>query len=102
MTSRYEDKPLLRLLESYVLSTIGELSEKDASNLAAMSPKLRQLYGLDGDWYEIIAKIMDIDSELTARIISDWEINIKASRENGMPLNSQHFAENIADSNFLK
>jgi hypothetical protein len=33
MTSRYEGKPLLRLLECYVLDTIGELSPSDRRNL---------------------------------------------------------------------
>ena len=45
---RYEGKPLLRLLELYVLKAIGELSQESEDSLKAMGPKLQAIYGGDG------------------------------------------------------
>ena len=54
VSERYHGKPFLRLLECYVLRAIGELSEDDESNLNSMLPKLREIYRVNGAWYEIV------------------------------------------------
>jgi hypothetical protein len=60
--SRYEGKPLLRLLECYVLSSIGHLQESDRQNLEAMTPKLQEVYHILGTWREIIAQVKHFPS----------------------------------------
>ena len=47
---RYNGKPLLRLLELYVLHVIGEISADDAERMVAMTPKLREIYGHSGEF----------------------------------------------------
>ena len=59
MNERYQGKPLLRLIELYVLHSIGHLAEKDAVNLEQVTAKLSQTYGISGAWHEIIAKVME-------------------------------------------
>ncbi|MES0158888.1 MULTISPECIES: hypothetical protein [unclassified Mesorhizobium] len=52
---RYDGKPLLKLLEFYVLWVIGELPEEVDESLKAIAPKLHTLYGGDGQWQGAIA-----------------------------------------------
>lgn len=49
-TDRYADKPLLRLVDSFVLKCIGELDESSEARLREMEPKLRQVYNCSGSW----------------------------------------------------
>ncbi len=58
MNARYEGKPLLRLIELYVIDAIGELQQSDAENLEEITPKLQQLYATDGDWRAAISTAM--------------------------------------------
>jgi len=59
-SSRYEGKPLLKLLESYALWTIDQLPAKDAELLMQMTAKLQSIYGIQGDWQQIISAIMEL------------------------------------------
>jgi hypothetical protein len=45
---RYVGKPMLRLLELYVLWSVDHLSENDASRLQAMAPKLTGTFAATG------------------------------------------------------
>lgn len=51
---RYDGKPLLRLVDCYVLDAIGELDPGQRKTLDAMEPKLQALYGQRGSWQEIV------------------------------------------------
>ena len=55
-SGRYEGKPLLRLLECYVLLAIGELSSDDQLVLSEMTPKLQGVYKCSGRWDQIVEK----------------------------------------------
>jgi len=54
-SSRYDGKPLLRLLELYVLWAIGELPQAEQDKLNGMAPKLQAIYGGGGQWHDAIA-----------------------------------------------
>jgi hypothetical protein len=56
---RYQGKPLLRLLEYYVLAAIDQLDDKQHAVLESMGPKLSALYNRHGTWFEIIHNEMD-------------------------------------------
>ena len=70
MDRRYEGKPLLRLLECYVLHAIGELSKEQIQKLDKMTPKLQQVYKLEGTWIDIIENVMDFSREMPLQIVS--------------------------------
>ena len=46
--SRYDGKPLLRLVELWVLWVIDEIDPNDVNHLTEMEPSLRQTWSLDG------------------------------------------------------
>ena len=97
--SRYEGKPLLKLLESYVLWTIGQLPTKDAELLTQMTPKLQSIYGIQGDWHQIISAVMELPPNMPTLIRDLWTKNTQIASENGVTLAPQHFAEMFVDDN---
>lgn len=70
---RYDGKPMLRLLESYGLNAIGELSTDDADRMVAMTPKLRKIYRHSGERPEIIAASVGLPPEASSDIWDMWK-----------------------------
>lgn len=97
---RHVGKPLLRLVELYVLWAIGELSQKEEDTLNAMAPKLQRLYGGGGQWHEAIERAVLMAADTSQQIQGMWTRNLEIARANGLKLTPQEFAEMIADSNF--
>ncbi|QEX16441.1 hypothetical protein FRZ44_17340 [Hypericibacter terrae] len=96
---RYDGKPLLRLLELYVLWVIGELSQDDQVKLNAIAPKLQTIYGGAGQWHEAIAAAARMPSEMPDVIRDMWARNLEIARANGVTLLPQKFAEMFVDEN---
>ena len=99
MSDRYQGKPLVRLLECYVLRAIGELTSVDESNLKEMAPKLRDVYHAQGNWDEIIESIMELPADMPEKIAELWERNQELAKANGETLLPQDFAEMFVDRN---
>ena len=99
MAPRYEGKPLLRLLECYVLDTVDELSRVDRDRLDLMTPKLRKLYGLDGDWRSIVSQVMHFPITLDSDIRSLWARNHELAVQSGRELAPEDFARMVVDEN---
>lgn len=97
--SRYQGKPLLRLLECYVLWAIGALPERDATALQEMTPKLQSIYHMQGDWQEIIASVVQLPSNMPTVIRKMWTKNTEIAQRSGVTLTSQQFAEMFVDQN---
>ncbi len=100
-TSRYDSKPLLRLLELYVLRAIGELPSKERQTLEGMAPKLQAIYGGNGEWHEAIAAALHMPADMPTAIEGMWVRNLEVARSNGVTLHPQTFAEMVVDDNFL-
>jgi hypothetical protein len=96
MTNRYSGKPLLRLLECFVLWSIGELGEKETTALEAMTPKLRSIYGAQGSWQEVLAAALHMPQDTPRRIREAWAKHL----ENQAPISAQEFAQVFVDQNF--
>jgi hypothetical protein len=96
---RYEGKPLLRLLELYVLKAIGELSQESEDALNAMGPKLQAIYGGDGRW-DAIANAVHTPEGMPVAIRDMWAKNLKIAHDNDVTLTPQKFAEMFVDDNF--
>lgn len=97
---RYEGKPLLRLLECYVLKAIDKLPLKDADGLKAMQPKLAKLYGVTDTWDQIIASTMEFPENMPALIRETWKKNQEIAAANKVTLTAQQFAEMFVDQSF--
>ena len=92
-SSRYDGKPLMRLLELYVLWAIGELSQAEQDILKRMAPKLQSMYGGGGEWHDAITAAMHMPAEMPAAIRDVWVRNLEIARTNGVTLPPQTFAE---------
>src|SRR5882672_2857882 len=99
LDSRYQGKPLLRLLECYVLWAIDQLPEKDADTLREMTPKLRSVYRAQGDWKQVIAKAVQLPADMPTMIKNLWLKNTEIARKNNATLTPQQFAEAFVDQN---
>ena len=99
MTSRYNGKHLLRLLECYVLWAIGELKPAEQSVMERMTPKLQSIYSLKGQWQEIIASVMEFPSNMPDLIRNTWKKNQAIAQEKGLSISPQQFAEMFVDQN---
>ncbi|NVZ52347.1 hypothetical protein HX792_18530 [Pseudomonas sp. B6002] len=98
--NRYEGKPFLRLLECYVLSAIDELTDEQKTALSALEPKLHELYGVQGNWSEVVAAQMDFPESLAGKIREIWRVNSEKFAAAGAHINAEDFAKNFVDTNF--
>ena len=99
MSSRYDGKPLLRLLELYALWAIKELGAQEAAILEQMTPKLQQTHRRQGVWHEIIAAEMDFPENMVHQIVGLWEKNRALAGKGRENLEPEHFAQMFADQN---
>ena len=99
-TDRYSGKPLLRLLELYVLWAIEELPADEEEELVAMAPKLRQIYGASGDWHDVVAFAVHLPQNTRSEIQQMWARNLQIARHNDVAVTPQDFAEMFVDANF--
>jgi len=98
--ARYDGKPLLKLLEFYVLKAIGELSRNEEDRLNAMAPKLQAIFGGGGQWHDAIESAVRMESDTPQQIRDMWARNLEIARAHGVKLTPQQFAEMVADDNF--
>jgi len=98
---RYQGKPLLRLLECYVLWAIDQLPAADANKLKKMTPKLQGIYGVQGEWQQIIAALMELPPSMPETIRTFWAKNTEIARKNQATLAPQQFAEMFVDQNLV-
>lgn len=100
MSSRYDGKPMLRLLECYILSAIGYLSATDEARLTTMAPKLGSLYGVQGTWREIIAQVMQFPPQAEEEFRKLWRHNGELAAQQSQQLLPEDFAQMVVDQNF--
>lgn len=72
VSDRYEGKPFLRLLDSYVLDAIGHLDPGQAETLSEMEPSFRETFGSGGSWREIVEKRMQFPAGMAGAIREVW------------------------------
>jgi len=99
MNPLYDGKPLLRLIELFVIDVIGEIQLKDAANLEAMTTKLQELYRTAGDWRAAISKAMAFPDSMPEAIRAMWAKNQQVAIQNGVTLSAEEFAVMFVDSN---
>lgn len=100
MENRYAGKPLLRLIECYVLDAIEQLEPNHATVLQRMEPKLGETYGMKGTWQEIVAAQMAFPDSLPSKIKTLWERQREQSSPGGRMLAPSDFAVEFVNQNF--
>jgi hypothetical protein len=69
---RYKDRPLLRLLDCYVLDVIGELPQEQRQTLERLEPRLHEVFGSAGSWRDIVEEQMGFVPAVTLGIETLW------------------------------
>ncbi|WP_405063222.1 hypothetical protein OG474_16740 [Kribbella sp. NBC_01505] len=73
MNERYDGRPFLKLVDSYVLSLIGELDPDTALSLEQLTPKLNETYGLSGaTWQEVVRSQLQLPPEVAGQVVAGW------------------------------
>lgn len=98
--ARYTGKPLLRLLDSYVLLAIDALDVDQAAALRALEPKLTTIFGREGAWDAMVAAELDLPAELPQRIMEAWRDGHAKAASYGITLDPREFAALFVDTNF--
>ena len=94
---RYRGKPLLIVLENYVLRCIDELPE-DKDRLAAAV--VQRVFGGDTDWRKTMRARLQLPDSIDESIRSMWARNQTIAKKNDKPLSPIQFAKMFADANF--
>jgi len=101
VSDRYEGKPFLKLLDSFVLSAIGHLDEPTEKWLVEAEPYFRDVFGAQGSWREIVAQRMEFPEGVDAAIKEAWEKgSIKFRQETGEAPHPVNFTHLFVDTNF--
>jgi hypothetical protein len=98
-TDRYAGKPLLKILEAFVLDAIGELEPSQLTVLEKMTPKLQQIYNSTSSWQDIVIEVMHWNPEIQPAIRALWEKNQVVARSTGRTLSPAEFAVMFVDEN---
>jgi hypothetical protein len=97
---RYDGKPLLRLLDVYVLWAIGKLPPDQENGLNRMAPKLQARFGGGGQWHEAVERAVGMEAEAAQDIRDMWARNQEVARAHGLTLTPEEFAMMVVDDNF--
>lgn len=96
-SERYRGRPLLILLENYVLYVIGQLPPKKIPTIQAA---VQRVWGGDADWCATLRKTLDLEDTIDDSLRSMWARNQGIARERGEVLTPEDFARMVADTNF--
>jgi hypothetical protein len=97
---RYYRKPLVLLLEFYVLRAIGELPQDKEDVMNAMAPRLQDLFGGGGRWHDALEAAVHMEADTQEKLRGMWARNLEVARANGEKLTAQQFAERVVDESF--
>jgi hypothetical protein len=94
---RYRGRPLLLILEQYVLSTLGELTpDKEA----VVRQVVQRLFGGGDDWQATLRERLQLAASMDDELRSMWANNTATAREHGVSLLPVQFAKMVVDENF--
>jgi hypothetical protein len=94
---RYQGRPLLVLLENYVLDVIGELAPERRQGVLAIT---QRVFGGAEDWRATLRSTLHLSDGLDANLLDMWARNQEIAREAGIHLHPIQFAKMVADTNF--
>lgn len=94
---RYAGRPLLILLENYVLSAIGSLAPDKDQLVASIT---QRMFGGDADWRATLRTTLHFGDSLDDSLRQMWAENQQQAQQAGITLSPEEFARIIADQNF--
>ena len=94
---RYQGRPLLLILENYVLDCIGHLPADKQSTIAALVSKA---FGASDNWKATIRATLKFEESIDSSIQMMWDKNQSITKNNGDELHPIQFAKMCVDTNF--
>jgi len=94
---RYAGRPLLILLENYVLSCIGQLPADKEAGLLSVT---QRVYGGGDDWKATLRSTLQLGDSLDDSLRQMWTTNQERARQASVTLTPEDFARMIVDQNF--
>jgi hypothetical protein len=99
LKERYTGRPLLRLLDDYVLDVIGALPDETAPALLAVV-HLAYPNTPGRTWREVLENELELEPNLKRRILSMWRDYQLLMAGQGQTADPSEFAVSFADENF--
>ncbi len=96
---RYEGKPFLKLVDSFVLKSIGELDPSQKDLLQEMESNIQETYNSSGSWDEIVMAQLGFEADITDAILGLWTKNKAIAKENNVELSPMEFTEMFVANN---
>lgn len=94
---RYDD-PFVRILELWVLATLGAIDEEERAAMKQLEPELRQMYGFDQlGWRKIVERVMEFGEGADEEVRDLWKERKQAAQETGETITPRQFAAETAD-----
>jgi len=94
---RYAGRPLLILLENYVLSCIDQLPADKEAGLLSVT---QRVYGGGDDWKATLRATLQLGDFLDESLRQMWTTNQERARQSNVTLTAEDFARMIVDQNF--
>jgi hypothetical protein len=96
---RYEGRPLILILDNYVLDCIGELP---SDKKAMITTIVQKVFGGGSDWKKTVREVLQLSESIEDNIRSLWIENQKIALQNSSELHPVQFAKMIVDDNFAE
>jgi hypothetical protein len=96
---RYRGRPLLIVLENYVLAAIGELP---ADKYAGVGQLVQKVFGGGADWMQTVREQLHLGETLDDALRQMWAKNQAIAQQNAVVLQPEQFAKMVADQNFAQ
>jgi hypothetical protein len=101
MNTRYDGKPLLRLVDSYVLDAIGHLPPEVDAKMTEMEPRFRATFAATGSWREMVEEQMKFPEGMQGAIRELWaKGRVKFLVAQGQEPDPAEFTMQFVDTHF--
>lgn len=99
--NRYEGKPFLKYVDSFILKAICELDPAMDAKLVAVTPKLQETLQCPGTWEEIVMAQLDFGPGVRDEIRALWETNQALAAQAGGVLTPMQFVTLFVADNIM-
>jgi len=97
--NRYRGKPLLAILDQFVLSVALPPTPEQ---ITVLNQAVEKIWGESGEWETMIIKHMGFGNDILMSLKGMWESNQNIAKTNGVSLTPWQFAKMVTDTNFAK
>ena len=94
---RYAGRPLLIVLENYVLDCIGELPPDKQAQVRSV---VQRVWGGGDDWKATVRQQLQREQGMDEALRGMWSRNQEIARQHNQQLHPVQFAKMVVDQNF--